>query len=396
MPAGSPLHWAIRKNDVAAAKLLLQNGADLNQGDASGRTPMHLAISSLYSTTLLTELLRAGATLGEPSRSRINAMRLAIGRGDLEVVELLAEADPETLKSVDQSTADSLLARAGSVDVLQYLISQGASFFKVTDFRDSAVAAHIWRPSSLRAFIFNSGLASLSAEEPLLFAFTQAAFEGNFQAIRMLRRALSRDLFESLVNGTTCGIGSPFCVAASVNAVVVVKGLIAMGADLDIEGCRHGSPLMAACAWGCLDVVRWLVRSGAILCYVNGDGLLRSAVSLSSRHEKVMRWLLVDRHMEQLKLEHQHSQHTSQQRVWSGPRLFKLALPAPMHRDFGESRLGHLRRLQKWKERLLGATLAESRKNSGLDFDAELEAESKKSDAQCAHRQLLRSLGEDW
>lgn len=397
IPPESPLHLAIRKDDIGAVRLLLQNEADVNQVDSSGRTPLVLAVLSRDPANLLRELLQVGAALAEPSPSRMEAMGLAIRNGDLEVVKILAEADPETLKGVDQFSANNLLRVAGSVEVFQYLVSQGTSPFSVMGFRPSAIGVHVHRTSSLSAYIFNSGLASQSAEEPLAQALTFAAFvgtSGSICFIKKLHRALSTSVFATIVNSTKYGTGSPLCLTASANAAEAMEALITMGAELDSEGCRYGSPLMAACAWGSLDVVRCLVRSGAALCYVNDDGLLRSAVSLSSRHQKVTRWLLVDRHVEQKKLEHQPSPITSLESVWSGPRLFKLALPVYMHRDFGESRWSHLRRLEKWKKSLLGATLAGSRKNSGLDFKAELEAESRKRNAQAAHHQFLARLGE--
>lgn len=325
-------------------------------------------------------------------------MKTAIGNGDLDVVKVLAEADPETLKSVDQYCCNDLLSSAGSAVVFQYLVSQGADPFNVIQDRSTAVTFHMFPTSLLRGFIFNSGLASECAEEPLAFEVAAATYEyasdpGSTSFIKKLCRTVPTGVFGNLVNRTQYGMGSPLCRAASINGTNMAEALIEMGAEIDFEGCRYGSALMAACFWGCLDVVRFLVRSGAVLCYVNGDGVPRSAVNLSVRYQSVRRWLLVDRHVEQRKLEHQPSQHMSQHPVWAGPRLFKLALPAYMQRDFGESSWDHVLRLQKWKEGLLGSTLAESRRNSGLDFKTELKVELRKSEAQAARRQFLARLG---
>lgn len=137
-----------------------------------------------------------------------------------------------------------------------------------------------------------------------------------------------------------------------------------------MEGSPYGSPVMVGCALGSLNMVKYLVRAGAALFYVNEDGLPRSAVALSSRHKEVKRWLLGERHTEQRKLEYQSSSSKNHESPWSGPRIFKLALPAYMHRDDDESLWDHLQRLQKWKRELMGSTLAESRLNSGLDLNA--------------------------
>lgn len=400
VPSGSPLHWAIRHSNVPAINLLLKNQAEVNQFDSLGRTPLLLAVSSRHPAQIMRELLKAGAGLAEPIRCRIESMKMAIRNGDLEVVKILAEADPETLKSVDQHAGDELLREAGSAGVFQYLVSRGADPFSVQEYRSTAITAHMFPACWLTGIIFNSGLASESAEDPLACEVAVAAYDsasdpGSVHFIKKLYRSLSIGVFGKLVNRTKYGIGSPLCLAASMNGTHMVEALIAMGAEIDFEGCRYGSALMAACVWGSLNVVRFLVRSGAVMCYVNGDGLPRSAVNLSARHQGVTRWLLVGRHVEQRKLEYQPSQHKPQHSAWAGPRLFKLALPTNMQRDFGESSWDHVRRLQKWKEGLLGSTLAESRRNSGLDFEAEFEVELRKSDAQAARRRFLARLGEE-
>lgn len=397
MPRGSPLHWAIRKSNVSAVKLLLQNEAEVNDIDGSGMTPLHLAVCSKYPAKLLRQLLRAGAGLAEITESRIETMYSAIRKGDLEVVKILAEADPEILKGVYQLSAERRLRIAGSTEVFEYLVSQGFDPLRVSDFGDSAITSHMGIGDPLRPYMFNSGLAFQLSEDSLLltlFRLLDKRDLGSISLLKRLPRALHIGTFARLVNRKSQSMGSAFCLAASINAAGMVQALITMVEELDSEGCRHGSPLMAACAWGNLEVVKHLVRSGALLCYVNEDGLLRSAVSLSCRHEKIKRWLLVDRHTEQQKLDYQPSQSTSHQAVWSGPRLFKLALPVYMQRDFGESRWSHLQRLEKWKKDLLGCTLNQSRRNSGLDFDAELAADSRERDAQAAQRRFLARLGD--
>lgn len=354
-----------------------------------------LAVSSSHPAKLLRELLQAGAGLEEPSRCRNEAMQSAILTGDLEVVKILAEAAPETLKWVDQFSADDVIYAAGSADVFQYLVSQGSDPFKVTETRKAAITFHMASRSLLSPFIFNSGLISHASEESIVFPFAFAAGNNELWVIKSLYRTLSRDLFATIVNSMKYGTASALCLAALNNEAKLATALISMGAEIESEGSLYGSPLMLASYWGCLDVVRCLVRSGAVLSYVNKDGLLRSAVNLSSGHQKITRWLLVERHTEQRKLEYQPLRCNSQQAVWSGPRLFKLALPAYMHRNFGESRWSHLRRLQNWKKGLLGSALAESRRNSGLDFKAELEVDSRKNVAQAARHQFLARLGEE-
>lgn len=398
MPPGSPLHWALRYSDRSAVRLLLQNEADVNQVDSAGCSPLSLAVRSSHPKELLGELLRAGAGLSEPRTHWIHAMNSAIIEGNLDVVKALAEVNPGALEEVDEYFSVFMLSEAGSMEVFQYLISQGFNPLLATKgLKHSAVSSRILPTSPFRGSVFNSGLVPWCSEEALANVLHFAAHSGGpseVHLIKKLHRVISITTLSKVVNSAEHGYGSPSCRAASMNNRDLLMTLLAMGAEINSEGSRFGSPLMAACAWGSLDAVKCLVRSGAQLHYVNQDGELRSAVSLSCRHEKIKRWLLVGRHTEQEKLDCQPSQSTPHQAVWGGPRLFKLALPAYMQRDFDESRWSHLQRLEKWKKDLLGCTLNQSRRNSGLDFDAELAAESRERDAQAAHRRFLARLGD--
>lgn len=388
IPSGTPLHWAIREDNLSAVTLLLRNEADVCQVDSLSDGPLKLAILHCSCEEIITSLLDAGAS----STDRLDAMMKANSDGDLEAVKLLAEADPEILRTADRFEIGGLLNRAGSVEVFQYLLSQGLTQL---DFSiDVSAVAMKGNTGEFTGFVFNSGFLRQATERQTYVILVDALEDGNHSLLKKLYHTVLEDIFVALLNRAMYGGPSALCMAVARNQGKILEDLIAMGAEIDLEGSSDGSALMTACALGYLDMVRRLVRLGAALCYVNQDGLQRSAVSLSSRHHKVLQWLLVGMHVEQQRLEHQPSQSTSCQRVWSGPRLFKLALPGYMHRDFGESRWDHLKRLQEWREDLAGSTLAESRKNSGLDLGAGQELESRMIDAQAAHRQFLARLGE--
>lgn len=397
LPPGSPLHWAIRNNNIHAVRSLLRNEADVNQADSSGWTPLNLAVLSQHPIELVQELLQAGAGLAEPRLVWNDAVGHAIRTGNLDLVKILAEADPETLKGLDSFSRDIRLQNAGSAAVFQYLISRGCNPTEMKKMGQSAVTGRIAPNCPWSGFVLNSGLVIQSSEGSLAFALIWLVWARGPRSIRlakMLCRVLPNEISTKIVNWTGRGIASPMCWAASENSAGMIEGFISLGTDLEGEGCRDGSPLMAACAWGNLDVARRLVRAGALLCYVNEQGKLRSAISAASRYPKVVKWLLVDRHMEQPKIDYQPSRTTSHQPVWSGPRLFKLALPAYMHRDVDESSWDYLQRLEEWRKEFRGSALAESRRDSGMDLDADFEAESKIRDAEAAHHRFLKTLGE--
>ena len=77
-----------------------------------------------------------------------------------------------------------------------------------------------------------------------------------------------------------------------------IKVLLDAGAMLNLEGGMEGTPLMGACRAGRLDVVRYLVRNGAILSYTK-HGVHMNAFHKASTYPKIQRWFLVERFTEQ-------------------------------------------------------------------------------------------------
>ncbi|KAK7508988.1 hypothetical protein IWZ03DRAFT_391015 [Phyllosticta citriasiana] len=61
------------------------------------------------------------------------------------------------------------------------------------------------------------------------------------------------------------------CQASLLEDVDSIVLLLEHGADIDKEGCPDGSPLMAACSAGRLDLVDCLVRRGAKITYIYED-----------------------------------------------------------------------------------------------------------------------------
>jgi hypothetical protein len=97
------------------------------------------------------------------------------------------------------------------------------------------------------------------------------------------------------------GRATPFYDAASLGAARFVDFAVRYGASINMEGGPWGTPLMAACSAGHLPTVKQLVQSGALLSYWDGTEHI-SAFANAQPHSKILRWLLVGRFTETLRL----------------------------------------------------------------------------------------------
>lgn len=118
--------------------------------------------------------------------------------------------------------------------------------------------------------------------------------------LRKLLHRLPQSLIPVLLAHQAEMVGSPLYRAATRPSEKVIDMLLDAGADLELEGGEHGTPLMGACATGRLEVVKTLISKGAKTSYVR-DGEARSVITAARLHPQIIRWLLVGRFMEALR-----------------------------------------------------------------------------------------------
>ncbi len=117
---------AIAKGDPIDVKNHLLLGADVNQKNKQGWTPLHFA--TVRGKTQCAEVLVAkGAKLDERTGTQKTALHFAADRGFLEITQLLVESGAD-LSAVDDEgwTPLHYAAEKDKVDVAQYLMEQGA------------------------------------------------------------------------------------------------------------------------------------------------------------------------------------------------------------------------------------------------------------------------------
>ncbi|KAI9906057.1 hypothetical protein PsorP6_013713 [Peronosclerospora sorghi] len=117
---------------------LLKGKPDLNVQDSSGQTVLHLAtgfIEKLFRTaandsedeeeTVLKLLLKANANVNAVDMKKMTALHIAVGKGNLEIVQLLIETGRANVNAVDGKGIGHVLKTATTqLEMISYFISK--------------------------------------------------------------------------------------------------------------------------------------------------------------------------------------------------------------------------------------------------------------------------------
>jgi cytochrome c len=121
----TPLYLAVRGGHFAAAKLLIERGADVNAAPTPGLGPALMPALAKRRIDLINLLLERGANPNS-QRNRENALHIAARSGCLDCVKALVEAGADVnAKTKDGKTPLHLAKFKGQREVADYLLSHG-------------------------------------------------------------------------------------------------------------------------------------------------------------------------------------------------------------------------------------------------------------------------------
>ena len=125
--ADSDLADAVMAGDRAAVRRLLQQAADVNAAQVDGTTALHWAIRR-DDLEIAHLLIGAGADVSAANLAGATPMRLATINGNAAMIESLLEAGVDSNAALSQhgDTALMMAARTGRIDALQVLLDHGA------------------------------------------------------------------------------------------------------------------------------------------------------------------------------------------------------------------------------------------------------------------------------
>jgi ankyrin repeat protein len=292
---GTALHTAVFFRQHKSVDILLRHGFDPENFDEKGNTPLHVA--AYCGSTRSVEMLHSrGCNLEVQSVALETALRTATRRGKVDVVNLLLDLGAD-FKATDGPNQDLLgsASEKGRFRVFLRLIRAGLvpSHGDICDIYSQGYRSVLLLDEVIKSL---GGIGSLCHVHD-----TVLVRDVGMSRAFLMRPFLKRHPPYLLKLGLTArrgGSPTPLYAMAISGAAQVVELLHRSGAMLNLEGGMEGTPLMAACKAGRLEVVKYLVCNGAVLSYIKYSAVV-SALKKAASYPLIVRWLLVERFTDQ-------------------------------------------------------------------------------------------------
>jgi ankyrin repeat protein len=239
------LHWMVRAENLELVELLLKAGADPNAADRYGVTPLYLACS-LANVPMMEKLLAAGADPNLTDQSGETLLMIASHVGEPAAAKVLLARGAKVNVTLKDSGVTPLMVavRDNQPEIVRLLIEHGAEVNAATVKGRKPPR----RPAgegggSHGVGIIRGGMPASGSQTPTTGGMTPllyAARDGRFEIVKMLVEAGAR-IDEPEANNIT-----PLQMAIGNNNMAVAEYLLAQGADPNSADDYGRTPLWLA------------------------------------------------------------------------------------------------------------------------------------------------------
>jgi ankyrin repeat protein len=298
----TPLGWAVQQNHTKAVRLLLDNGAEPNEG-VSGYSFLKTAIDH-QNLEMMTDLLKAGADPDKRIYRPESPLMIAALRGYTPILEALlkAGADPD-FQLPNGQTALVMAVKERNSECVNALLNAGAKLIG-NDFRNTGLLAlaaisgnpevttRIEKEVKSRSHSDNNGDSLYRDRYRDLFNALNDNRLDDFK--KMLRIGISPDSTNDHGNSLL----QAFCQGSlrryykHLNTLDAAKILIENSADINRSSKDGTTPLMNAARTGQMDMVKLLIDHGAQINAKNKSGHNALYYAMAEKQEAIAKVLL--------------------------------------------------------------------------------------------------------
>jgi ankyrin repeat protein len=350
------LHISAWLNDIESIGILLDYGAAVDPLDSLNQTPMMTAAFRRH-LDIVKLLLRHGAN---PNIIRIdctNVAMTAVENGQVELLKTLV-SNGTSFSHCDQ-WGRSVLHYAGHhcSEAFSTLLALGCDPYQQDSVGYTPIETAIqWstvRPLCLNSNLdFNRGIIHIGD----LGTWTERGYMP-LSILKLLFKLLPTSRISREVNAVPSRLNfkeTMLVIAARLGNPPTMDLLIKMGAELELEGGPHGTPLLTACNQRVLSSVRYLIRRGANI-FSRKNGKEQSAIQAAQLFPEIIQWLLVDRYTEQPKICWLPAATTEQEvSSWSGPMTVEVPIAGLYSPTGGASSLERAKDLAELRRDMQG------------------------------------------